>query len=80
MDRLSWISNLFHSTSDLDERFVMHRYKSTRVAVLAGVLATFALYNYQWFAHHVIRWDYLAILAVMAAGKVGMMLHLRRTN
>jgi hypothetical protein len=64
----------------LDERFRMHQYKSTRLAVLAGALAIYALFLYDLIAHRSIRWDLAGVLVLMAAVKIASMLYYRRTN
>ena len=57
----------------LDERFVHHRYKSTSHAGMAVALALAG-----WFLHDQvtagrIRWDFLGLLGLMAAVKLGFM-------
>jgi hypothetical protein len=63
-----------------DERFIMHRFKSTRFAVLVGTILMFVIFTYHIVKHDVIRWDLFAIMLAMALAKVGAMLYLRRTN
>jgi hypothetical protein len=64
----------------LDERFVLHRFKSTRFAVLVGTILMFAIFTYHIVKHDVIRWDLFAVMLAMALAKVGAMIYLRRTN
>jgi len=64
----------------LDERFVMHRFKSTRFAVLVGTILMFAIFTYHVMKHDVIRWDLFAVMLAMALAKVGAMIYFRRTN
>lgn len=64
----------------LDERFILHRYKSTRFAVLVGLVVLFALFAYDAVAHDIIRWDLLGISGAIALAKVCAMLYYRRTN
>jgi hypothetical protein len=63
-----------------DERFLIHRLKASRLALLVGVLAIGALFWYEYiqFAHT--RMDLLAILAIMAFSKLGAMAYYRTTN
>jgi hypothetical protein len=77
-----WLLNLFKWKQDemLDERFVMHRFKSTRLAVLAGLLVLLAFFTYDAVARDIIRWDLLAISTVIAVVKVCAMIYYRRTN
>jgi hypothetical protein len=70
----------FFRKLQLDERFVMHRFKSTRAGLVAGLLVMFAWLNYDMWANDMIRWDYLAILGAMAVVKVATMIHLQRTD
>jgi hypothetical protein len=74
--------NLFgwKSGGPFDERFVMHRFKSTRIAVAAGLVLVFALFTYDAVKKDIIRWDLFAIIAVMAVAKVTAMLYYRKTN
>ena len=64
----------------MDERFIMHRYQSTRLATLVGVVLMGAWTNWELFVNHVLRWDLLIILAAIATVKVGAMLYLRLTH
>ena len=57
----------------VDERFLEHRRRSTAVAGLAGALVALCVFEYRIFARHIISWDLLAILATMAAVKLGLM-------
>ena len=64
----------------LDERFVMHRFKSTRLAVLAGTVMILALFTYHAVVNDTIRWDLFSVIAAMAVVKICAMLYYRRTN
>ncbi len=64
----------------MDERRKMHRFYSTRWAVLAGTLAMLAWFQYSYFADHVLRWDIVAIMMIMAVTKVLAMLYYQFTN
>jgi hypothetical protein len=73
--------NLFKWKDEaFDERFIMHRFKSTRLAVLVGVVVILALFTYNAVAHKVIRWDLFAITLAIAVTKVCAMAYYRRTN
>ena len=63
-----------------DERFIMHRFKSTRLAVLAGIIMLFAFFTYQLVVNKTIRWDLFSVMIAMAVVKVCAMLYYRRTN
>lgn len=64
----------------LDERFIMHRFKSTRLAVLAGIVMLFAFFTYHVVVDKTIRWDLFSVMAAMAVVKICAMLYYRRTN
>jgi bacteriorhodopsin len=63
-----------------DERFIMHRYKSTRIAVLVGSIMILVLFTYGAVVHETIRWDLFSVSAAMALVKVCAMAYYRRTN
>ena len=64
----------------LDERFIMHRFKSTRFAVLVGTVLMFAIFTYHVVKNDVIRWDLFAVMLAMAVAKVAAIIYYRRTN
>jgi hypothetical protein len=66
--------------TDMDERFVMHRFKSTRLATLVGVVMMALWFNYELLVNDVWRFDLLIILGAMALAKVGALLYYRFTN
>ena len=61
----------------IDERFFMHRLRSTSIGGLAGVLLAAALFFYQLFSNHVIKWDLFAIVATVAVVKMSLMIWYR---
>jgi len=64
----------------VDERFIAHRYKATRLATAVGVVLMVGFFFYGHLADGVIRWDLLIILCAMAVTKVVAMLVLGRTG
>jgi hypothetical protein len=61
----------------IDERFLMHRLKSTSIAgVVAGTLAL-SLFAYRYYVNDVWRWDLLSVGLTMVAVKWALMLWLR---
>ena len=64
----------------VDERFIMHRYKATRLAVIVGIVLMFAFFTYNLVTTKIIRWDLFAIMFAMALAKVGAMIYFRKTN
>jgi hypothetical protein len=61
----------------IDERFLMHRLRSTSIAGMAGVVVTGGMFFYHLVAERVIRWELFAIVATMAVVKVAVMLWFR---
>ena len=64
----------------MDERFIMHRYKATRVAMIVGVIIMGVFFWYDYISSRAVRWDLLLVVGAMAVAKVGVMLYYRRTN
>ena len=64
----------------MDERFFLHRYKSTSHAAMVGALGMGGLFLYELFVNKVIRWDLQIILTAMALTKIVFMVHYRRNN
>ena len=64
----------------MDERAIYHRYKATRLAVLAGSLVIFGWFQYDFFVKETIRWDFLIILGVMAVVKLVARFYLQKKN
>ena len=64
----------------IDERFVMHRYISTRWAVLVGVILMGLWVNYEYIVNNTLRVDLLVILGAMLVTKVAVMIYYRLTH
>lgn len=64
----------------IDERFIMHRYISTRWAVIVGVVLMAIWVNYEYLINHSLRVDLLVILAAMVVTKVAVMVYYRLTH
>ena len=64
----------------IDERFLAHRYKATRLATMVGVVLMFVNFTYEVVTRREIRWDLLVIMCAMAATKVLAMLYYGRKN
>jgi uncharacterized membrane protein len=61
----------------IDERFLMHRLKSTSIAgVVAGTVAM-ALFAYRYYTAQVWSWDLLSVGLTMAVVKWSLMLWFR---
>lgn len=63
-----------------DERFVMHRYYSTRISMIVGVLLIVFWFNYELIVNDLIRWDLLIIAGVIALTKILAMIYYRFTG
>lgn len=63
-----------------DERFIMHRYLSTRMAMIVGFILIVAWFNYELVFNHSVHWDLAIIAGVMAATKLLAMAYLRMTH
>jgi hypothetical protein len=55
---------------EIDERFLVHRLKSTSLAGVVGGLVACGLFIYQYFANHMARWDLLAVAVTIALVKL----------
>lgn len=60
-----------------DERFMLHRYKSTSFAGQACVLMVAGVWAWDYYGHGVFRPELMAIIAITAAVKMGFMLWYR---
>lgn len=61
----------------VDERFLEHRRRSTSLAGIIGCLVAVVLFEYRFFANHLVSWDLLAVAFSMVAVKMSMMLWYR---
>jgi hypothetical protein len=73
-------NNLFSKWFVVDERFVMHRYISTRWAVVVGVVLMAIWVNYEFIINDTLRIDLIIILLAMLVTKVAVMLYYRLTH
>lgn len=64
----------------VDERFLMHRLRSTSIAgVAAGILAM-SLFAYHYYHDHVWNWELLSIGLTMAVLKTALMTYFHFTD
>ena len=61
----------------LDERFFVHRLRSTSIGGLSAVMVAAGFFFYSILAKHVIRWDMFSIVATAALVKVSLMIWYR---
>ena len=55
---------------NVDERFLLHRYKSTSNAGILAALIMAGWFWYDWIENGVKRYDFLAVLCCMAVLKI----------
>ena len=63
-----------------DERFIMHRCYSTRVAMVVGIVSIVVWFNYELLVNQHLRVDLAIIAGAMAVAKVLAMVYLRLTH
>ena len=64
----------------LDERFLMHRLRSTSIAAVVGGTVCTLLFAYRYFIDHRWSWDLLAVSLTIAATKWAVLLWYRLTD
>jgi hypothetical protein len=64
----------------IDERFFMHRLRSTSIGGLAGTLLAAAFFFYYLFVDHSIRWDFFSIVVTVAVVKMSVLIWYRLTD
>lgn len=64
----------------IDERFLMHRLRSTSIAGNASVIVTAGFFFHSIWAKNVIRWDLFAIIATAAIVKLAVLIWYRFTD
>ena len=57
----------------LDERFFEYRRRSTSVAGIAAAETALVLFVYQYYVHHVTRWELLVVGAAFLVVKLALM-------
>ena len=73
---LTTIASMFKA----DERFIMHRYYSTRISMIVGIVLIVAWFDYELFAKDIFRLDLAIIAGAIVVTKVLAMLHYRLTQ
>lgn len=74
------IRNFFSKIFSVDERFIMHRYYSTRIAVIVGVIVAGVWFYVDYFFNDVLQIELLIVMVVMAVTKFAAMIYLRLTH
>lgn len=73
------IASLF-SEVEMDERFIMHRYRSTRIAMAVGMILIFGWFIFEMVVNGNPRWDLFLIVLAIGLTKVTAMLYFRFTH
>jgi hypothetical protein len=63
-----------------DERFIMHRYYATRLAMVVGIILIAGWFCYELVANQYLRWDLAIIGGTMAVTKILAMVYYRATR
>lgn len=63
-----------------DERFIMHRYYSTRFSMIVGMILIVAWFSYELIANQNLRVDLAIIAVAIAVSKILAMVYLRITH
>jgi hypothetical protein len=71
------IINILTGLFKPDERFVMHRYYSSRFALIVGLVLLVIGFNYELIVNNELRLDFAIILIAMALAKIIAMLYYR---
>ena len=64
----------------MDERFIMHRLRSTRWAAIVGIILMAVWMSYEFFARNIFRWDLLIVMGGMGLTKLIAMLYYQKTD
>jgi len=64
----------------VDERFLEHRRRSSSTAGFATLLVAGALWEYRFFADHIINWDLLAVIVTFGVVKMSLFFWYRHTD
>ena len=65
---------------ELDERFLVHRYRASRLSLIIGVLLLGGWFLYDYYGNDVLHIEIVAILAAMALTKLAAMAYYRMTG
>jgi hypothetical protein len=64
----------------VDERFLLHRLRSTSIAGVSGGVLAIAIFEYRLVFQHVWSWDLLAVGITIAVVKLALMTWYSLTN
>lgn len=66
--------------TQIDERFLNHRLRSTSLAGIIGGLVAITLFSYRFYANHVWSWDLFAVAATIVIVKLSALVWYRSTD
>ncbi len=64
----------------MDERFIIHRLRATRLATIIGTILMGISIIYYFYADHIYRMDLIVIMVIMAITKWTAMIYYKKTN
>jgi hypothetical protein len=64
----------------MDERFLIHRLRSTRLAAIVGVIVIGMLIIYELLVQGTLSWQMLIVISTMAIIKWSTMLYYQKTD
>ncbi|MGD2157816.1 MAG: hypothetical protein PVG14_15125 [Anaerolineales bacterium] len=74
------IDRILDKVFNIDERFIMHRYYSTRWAIAVGLLMMGVWLLYEFYINGNLRMDLMVILGAMGLTKILAMFYYRITQ
>ena len=77
---MEWFTSVMSVLFEADERFIMHRYYSSRLALVVGMALIAIWFNYELLANDQLRVDLVIIAGAMGLTKVGAMAYYRTTQ
>ncbi len=66
--------------TEIDERFLNHRLRSTSLAGIMGGLVALCLFLYRYYVNHHWSWDLLAVIATILLVKFSVLAWYRLTD
>ena len=63
-----------------DERFWVHRQRSTSIAGIVSAVTSICLFYYRYLHDHVVSWDLLAVGLLFVVVKLGLMVYYALTD
>lgn len=65
---------------EIDERFWMHRQRSTSIAGIVSAVTALVLFEFRYFVQHRADWDLLAVGVIFVVIKLTLMVWYRLTD